>query len=208
MWNPNSTATNYEITFLRDPNKNGNSKIYLLSFSNSSRQLTQLTDTGNVISYAAWSKDGDKIAYVKDINNGDIFVMDMINRQEYPITNTAEVDIFPMWSPTDNNKLLFIRKSGNINNLKGDIFIAVVNISNQQNPQIQIQIQPVVNTDEDENFAVWSPDGNKIAFIRTNSPTDSDIIVKDLTTGSSETNLLSTLNGIADFPMWSPVPRP
>jgi len=128
--------------------------------------------------------------------------MDIYTRQEYQITNTPELESFPMWSPIDNNKLLFIRNMRSITNPNGDIFIANIDISDPQNPQIQIQA--VVDTPRDEKFAVWSPDGNKIAFIRTNSPTDSDIIVKDLTRDTdSETNLTRNLTGIVNNPSWT-----
>jgi Tol biopolymer transport system component len=89
---------------------------------------------------------------------------------------------------------------GSITNPNGDIFIA--DISNSSNPQIQ----QIVSTSQSEEFVVWRPDGNKIAFVRYNSDNDADIIVKDLNTGN-ETNLTQNFNGIADFPMWSPVPR-
>jgi Tol biopolymer transport system component len=197
MWAPNSTDTDYRITFLRDLNRNGNFDIYLLSSSNG--QLTPLTNTGDVISYAVWSKDGDKIAYVRNINgNWDIFVMDMNTQQEYQITNDPAAEGSPMWSLIDNNKLLFIRNNGDQDNPNGDIYIVDIN---------NLQIQPIVITPQDEEFVVWRPDGNKIAFTRDNGNNDTDIIVRDLNTGN-ETNLTQNLNGIADFPMWSPVPRP
>ncbi len=201
MWAPNSTDTDYKITFLRSPNRNGRFDIYLLSFSNGNGQTIQLTNTSDVISYAAWSKDGDKIAYVRNINsNWDIFVMDINTRQEYQITNTTALEGLPMWSPIDNNKLLFIRNNGAQDNPNGDIYI--VDITDINNPQIQ----PIVITPQNEEFVVWRPDGNKIAFVRDNSNGDADIIVRNLTTGQ-ETNLTQNLNGEADFPMWSPVPR-
>jgi hypothetical protein len=57
--------------------------------------------------------------------------MDINTRQEYQITNTPELEVLPMWSPIDNNKLLFIRNMGSITNPNGDIFIAdISNISN------------------------------------------------------------------------------
>ena len=71
---------------------------------------------------------------------------------------------------------------------------------------INPQIQQIVNTPQNEVFAVWRPDGNKIAFTRDNANNDVDIIVKDLQT-DVETNLTQNFNGTADFPMWSPVPR-
>jgi hypothetical protein len=201
MWTPNVLDPDPKITFLRDPNKDGHFDIYLLSTSNG--QITQLTNTGDVISYAPLSRYGGKIAYVRNINgNWDIFVMDINTRQEYQITNTPEQEYLPAWSPIYDNKLLFIRNVGNITNPNGDIFIADIDISNPQNPQIQIQA--VVDTDKDEKFAVWSPDGNKIAFIRTNSPADSNIIVKDLTRDTdNETNLTRNLTGIVNNPSWT-----
>jgi hypothetical protein len=42
--------------------------------------------------------------------------------------------------------------------------------------------------------------------VRNNGNSDADIIVRDLNTGN-ENNLTQNLNGIANFPMWSPVPR-
>jgi Tol biopolymer transport system component len=192
MWDPNSTDSNYRITFLKDLNNNGHFDIYL--FSSSNEQSTPLTSSSDVISFAAWSKDGDKIAYVK-YNNGnkDIFVRDMnTSSQEYQITNTPASESFPIWSPVNNDELLFVRE--------GDIY--KVNISDINNPQIQ----PIVSTSQNEVFAVWRPDGNKIAFMRDNGNNDVDIIVRDLNTGY-ETNLTQNLNGIAKLPMWSPVPR-
>ena len=191
MWDPNSTDTDYRITFLRDLNRNGHFDIYL--FSSSNGQSTQLTNTGDAITFAAWSKEGDKIAYVRYNNdNWDIFVMNINTRQIYQITNTPEPESLPMWSPVNNNELLFVRE--------GNIYKA--DISDINNPQIQ----PIVNTPQTEVFAVWRPDGNKIAFMRYNDNNDVDIIVKDLNTGS-ETNLTQNLNGEANLPMWSPVPR-
>jgi Tol biopolymer transport system component len=126
--------------------------------------------------------------------------MNINTQQEYQITNTPELEGFPMCSPTDNNKLLFIRNMGNITNPNGDIFIA--DISDISAPQIQ----QIVITPQSEEFVVWRPDGNKIAFVRNNGNSDADIIVRDLNTGN-ENNLTQDLNGIANFPMWSPVPR-
>ena len=71
---------------------------------------------------------------------------------------------------------------------------------------INPQIQQIVNTPQNEVFAVWRPDGTKIAFMRDNGNNDVDIIVRDLNTGQ-ETNLTQGFNGTAKLPMWSPVPR-
>ena len=197
MWTPNVLDPDPKITFLRDPNKDGHFDIYLLSTSN--RQIIQLTNTGDVMSYAPLSRYGDKIAYVRNINgNWDIFVMDINTRQEYQITNTPELESFPMWSPIDNNKLLFIRNRGSITNPNGDIFIA--DISDINNPQIE----PIVSTPQNEVFVVWSPNSYKIAFVRINSNDDSDIIVKDLTRDTdNETNLTRNLTGIVNNPSWT-----
>jgi len=146
MWDPNSTYSNYRITFLK-PNNNGFFDIYL--FLSSKGQSTPLTSSGDVISFAAWSKNRDKITYVKYNNaNKDIFVMDMNTGIEYQITNTSKSESFPLWSPIDNNKLLFIRNNGDQNNPNDDIFIA--DISNINNPQIQ----QIVRTPQNEVFAV------------------------------------------------------
>ncbi len=204
IWFSNLSEPDHKITFLRDPNKDGRFDIYLLSTSsifNGNVQITQLTNTGDVISYAPLSRDGDKIAYVRNINgNWDIFVMDIYTRREYRITNTPEQEYSPVWSQIYDNKLLFVRNVGSITNPNGDIFLADIDISDPQNPQIQIQV--VVNTDKDEKLGLLSGYAYKISFIRVNSPTDSDIIVKDLRYTDNEINLTRNLTGIVNNPSW------
>jgi Tol biopolymer transport system component len=65
--------------------------IYNL-FSSSNGQSTPLTSSSDVISFAAWSKDGDKIAYVRyNNNNWDIFVRDINTGNEYQILTIPQL---------------------------------------------------------------------------------------------------------------------
>lgn len=127
----------------------------------------KLVDIGEDMS-PAWSPDGTKIAFQSvSGRNGDIWVMNADSSEQKNLTNSSAWDDRPVWSP--DGRITFVSDGG--------IWIMNADGSDQK---ILIPVSA--------ESLVWSPDGNRIAFVsQAGSGTDIWIMNAD---GSNQRKLI------------------
>ena len=140
---------------------------------------------------AAFPGTNGKIAFAKCCvagnNNYEIYTMNPDGSGETRLTNTADDEIDPAWSP-DGTQIAFRRASATVG---FDIYVMNADGSGQSRL-----------TDTAQNYEpTWSPDGRKIAFT---SHRDGEFEVYVMNAdGSAQTRLTSGTGGNYE-PAWSP----
>jgi uncharacterized repeat protein (TIGR01451 family) len=186
-WSPDGT----QLVFNSD--RSGAEEVWLMDSDGSNP--TRLTTNGSNGVNFAWSPDGTKIAWQNwDSTSGqyDICVINADGTGFSNLTNDSEYQNKPQWSP-DSTKILY----------EGEVYdsltttyhsnILVMNANGSSKTNLS-------NNSAAEDFApVWSPDGTKIAFDR--SEDDPGIYSMDAD-GSDQVRL--TTNTQDGSPSWSP----
>jgi TolB protein len=178
--------------------RENNKEIYLLD---SNRNWTvQLTYRHEDVCCLAWSPDGEKLAYVvTQQHSRAIFVMGWDGRNARQLTPDDVYGTLPSWSP-DGQEIIFaapislegtIRTSAYHNRLL-QIFVIGVDGSG---------LRQLFQSDVPEDYPVWSPDGNQIAYVSYRNPTV-QIYLMD-TNGRNQRRLTHSYR--TDYsPAWSP----
>ncbi len=136
----------------------------------------------------AWSPDGEKIAYV---NSGDIWVMNADGSGKTRLT-TEGTNRSPAWSP-DGKKIAFASN-------RGDLDIEHIYVMNADGTgQARLTSTAAVH----EGQPVWSPLGDKVAFIRTVLLVGGNVFVINAD-GTGEQRV-SDSGASAGYPVWSPI---
>lgn len=136
-----------------------------------------------------WSPAGDQIAFksYRD-GNDEIYLLDLASGTQINISNHPERDGGPVWSE-DGKFIIFQSERDNEKNAVYSYHLETK------------EIEKVPLEGYSGYGAVWSPSGNKVAFI-SNEDGDDDIYLLDLEDGS-KTQL--TNNPLNDwYPQWSP----
>ncbi|MEW6477696.1 MAG: DPP IV N-terminal domain-containing protein [Actinomycetota bacterium] len=163
--------------------------IFSMNLDGSDRR--QLTDSPASDQLAAWSPDGQKIAYMTHrTGKATLWVMNADGSNQHQVSNTHRAAMAPAWSP-DGTQLAYMSTGyGN------QIF--VLDLATGQNRQITTG-----NTDQ---YPTWSPDGKKIAY-STYLPgsTYYDVVVINAD-GTNPVNITRADNNDWGFsvPRWSP----
>jgi Tol biopolymer transport system component len=159
------------------------STLHVMSFSRGAVVRSSL-GTSDLIAFAS-SRDGDD----------EIYVMNADGTAETRITNNADWDGQPAWSP-DGTKIAFAStRYGN-----SEIFVMNANGTMQAN---------LTNNPADDFSPAWSPDGTKIAFAtRRDTPqewhTESQIYVM-YADGTGQAKRTNYMEDVSDgSPAWSP----
>ncbi len=169
--------------------KDGNQEIYVMNTDGSIQN--RLTNNNVKDEYPKWSPDGNKIAFVSyaDESHGEIYIMNSDGNSKKRLTNNMSEDYFSEftspWSK-DGSKLLFT----SARDLNEEIYI----MDSEGNNQTRL-----TDTDEENSNPVFSPDENKIAFLRWfNNGTNAEIFImnKDGTeqtriTNNSESDIIT-----------------
>ena len=192
-----STVSNGKIAFVSNRDEVLNNEIYVMNPDGSA--VTRLTNYSGVDEEPAWSPDGSKIAFRRNVANadggmqGDIFVMNADGSGQTNITDNPDFEGGPAWSP-DGTRIAFHRNHDD----NEDVY--VMNADGSGQTRLTTELEP--DTDPD-----WSPDGTRIAFISLRDDPGDEFFKDDVfvmnADGSSQTNLTTSTAG-EFWPAWSP----
>jgi Tol biopolymer transport system component len=126
------------------------------------RQTQLLTETSNILTLAGWSPDGQKVAFVSDMNGQfDLYSLDINDLTLRQLTHSSAIESVAFWSPIDN-LLLF-----------GTWFHDLETLLGQSEPLDSAGDLYLID-DLGENIQLlgdsaygtisWSPDGRKLAY--------------------------------------------
>lgn len=132
---------------------------------------------------------GRRIIYVSSRDgNAEIYMAGDGDAAPLRLTNNAEVDGWPAWSP-DGTRIAFVRDFGT----KSDVYVMNADGALQTN---------ITNDDAVDSGPAWSPDGARIAFSSNRAGGRPQIYVMNADgTGISQLTNTPQLN---DAPAWSP----
>ncbi len=96
FWHPN------ENKIIFNSNRVTSSSFEIFEIDLNQRKTKRLTFNEISETFASWSPNGSKIAYVKwNDEGGNIFIMDYKSKEELQITNHKEFDGWPIWYGND-----------------------------------------------------------------------------------------------------------
>lgn len=152
---------------LLQSNKAGNWQLYVLDITAKETKVV-FAPTKHNDNFPDWSADNEWVAFVSDRDgNEEIYIARTNGNELKRITNDAERDIHPYFSP-DGKYLLFNSTRGN-----GSLDIYRYTIATGETEQI-------TNTPNDhETCARYSPDMQQIVFLKNNDVSD-DLYVMDM----------------------------
>ena len=116
----------------------------------------EITSTSGYDFHAAWSPDGNRIAFVRDETgtgeSTNLYIVDVDGRNLRRLTDTPNIfDLRPNWSP-DSNRIVFSRMTLDRTGAR----IYVINADGTDEQRIT---SGFIDVDSD-----WAPDGSKIVF--------------------------------------------
>ncbi|MBU0935535.1 MAG: DUF5050 domain-containing protein [Spirochaetes bacterium] len=145
-WSPDNSRIAFSVY-------NDSNVFELYTMNIDGGNATRLVDLQNS-SHAAWSVDGEKIAFVSGVGEGqEIYCIDADGQNLKRLTNNAVSDNMPDWSP-DGRKIAYSSSGRSY-----DIWIMNSDGSNARS---------LVSVSGLDEFPKWSPDGTCIAFRSAN----------------------------------------
>ncbi len=185
-------ANNGDVVFSRSTDGGATFDLFVRGTS-----TAQLTSGGQDIK-PAWSPDGTKVAFVRQVSlngHGNIYVINADGSNLTQLTNSAPTldDSDPIWSP-DGTKIAF---TSNRTGVGGSYQIFTMNADGSNETIISNQ------TTSNDSGPSWSPDGTKIVF-ESERTGQSNIFTMNAD-GSSVTAVTSN-SSVANYhhPVWSP----
>ena len=161
---------------------------------------TRLTNALEGSSEAVWSPDGTKIAFVRSSGQGvtyDVWVMNADGTNQVNLTADASASIdnrMPTWSP-DSKSIAFARSENVAFNDPGPFGIWVMNASDGSGKR------RLVPGGYFDLWPSWSPDGQRIAFVRHDAAHGADLTIVNVD-GTGLRRI--AVPDYDESPVWSP----
>jgi TolB protein len=193
-WSPDGSRLALSYLRFDSPGPGGTADIYIVNLDGTGR--ARITPGGGANTSPAWSPDGRRIAFVSDRDgNREIYVMNADGTAPTRLTNHPLEDDRPAWSP-DGRLLLFVSNRDVDPQLRAaspSLYVPEIYV---MNPDGSGQRNLSMNAEYD-NFPVWSPSGDRIAF-----ESDGDIFV--MNEDGSGARQLTRYPCLDAGPSWSP----
>jgi TolB protein len=184
----NSAETQQKLLFVS--NQDGDREIYRVDFDG--KNLIQLTNNRSDDYDASWSPSGNKILFTsnRDKGNTEVYLMNADGSEQVNLSQSKGFDGRARWSP-DGRSIVFN------SDRNGQDLLFVYSL--EDNTLSPLPVDGVFSTAE----AVWSPDGDWIAFQGYNQFAKSDIwLVK--ADGSQSRQLTNNPKSEDSRVSWSP----
>ncbi|MBC8077168.1 MAG: PD40 domain-containing protein [Chloroflexales bacterium] len=188
LYDPAWSPDGRQIAFVSE--HDGVKGLYLMN-SDGSDQARALTSGAQPLSgyNPSWSPDGLQIAFVSERDgNPEIYVVASDGSELARLTNDPAADWGPVWSPTAP-RIAFYRNQDK----RSDIYAMNTDGSGQQNL--------TNNSDTDNRYPSWSPDGRYIAFFTDRDRKEIDQIYIMRADGEDERRLTVDTDQ-NDSPAW------
>jgi Tol biopolymer transport system component len=151
---------------------------------------------------AAWSPDGERVAFTRDADglqgpdDSEIWLMRADGSGQKQITDNAEYDLEPAWSPS-GRRIAFQRDPDLDGPIDGEIWVMRADGSGERQ---------LTDNEVEDNEPAWSPDGRRIAFHRDAdaAPDAANFEVYDMRPNGSRVRQLTDAPGFDGGPNYSP----
>jgi TolB protein len=172
--------TNGRIVFERLDPSLGKTRLYTVRPDGGDlRALTKPAADDGQESHADWAPSGRAIVFRRIIDVGqpneraDLFVVNADGTHARDLTRSScrlpcLTNDEPAWSP-DAKRIAFVRSVGPLPPSGGPAPVVGIFVMNADGTNVRQLTQRVRNTGTEDHAPTWSPDGKRIAFVRTNN---------------------------------------